>query len=181
VLGRAQGRQNLLTQGPLNGLSIDLKRYRPAHTDSVRGSRREVSSTFAPDFCAEKAEIFQAPRVSNILMSAPPPLYGNYSLTIWAPTKEHCANYECCVIKQSRILPMKTMLISATLAVFLFGTAFAREVVISRVVTPHGASIVERHTAQLNSASGVLCGTKYITTTSSDGKRTTRKSVDCEE
>ena len=93
---------------------------------------------------------------------------------------------------------MKTMLISATSAVFLFGTAFAREVVISRVVTPafarevvisrvvtpHGASIVERHTAQLNSADragGVLCGTKYITTTSSDGKRTTRKSVDCEE
>ena len=89
---------------------------------------------------------------------------------------------------------MKTMLIFATSAVFLFGTAFAREVisrvvtpafarevVISRVVTPHGASIVERHTAQLNSASGVLCGTTYITTTSSDGKRTTRKSVDCEE
>ena len=76
---------------------------------------------------------------------------------------------------------MKTMLISATSAIFLFGTAFAREVVINRVVTPHGASIVERHTAQLNSASGVLCGTKYITTTSSDGNRTTRKSVDCEE
>ncbi len=76
---------------------------------------------------------------------------------------------------------MKTMLISATSAVFLFGTGFTSEVVISRVVTPHGASIVERHTAQLNSASGVLCGTKYITTTSSDGKRTTRKSVDCEE
>jgi len=31
---------------------------------------------------------------------------------------------------------MKTMLISATSAIFLFGTAFAREVVISRVVTP---------------------------------------------
>ena len=88
---------------------------------------------------------------------------------------------------------MKTMLIFATSAVFLFGTAFAREVIISRVVTPafarvmsrvvapDGASIVERHTAQLNSASGVLCGTKYITTTSRDGKRTTRKSVDCEE
>ena len=126
---------------------------------------------------------------------ATPLLYRNYSLTIWAPSKEHCANYERCVTKQSRILPMKTLLISATSAVFLLGTAFAREVVISRVVTPafarevfisrvvtpHGASIVERHTAQLNSASGVLCGTKYITTTSSDGKRTTRKSVDCEE
>ena len=90
---------------------------------------------------------------------------------------------------------MKTMLICATSAIFLFGTAFAREVVISRVVTPafarevvisrvdtpHGASIVERRTAQLNSASGVLCGTRYITTTSNDGKKTTRKSVDCEE
>jgi hypothetical protein len=56
---------------------------------------------------------------------------------------------------------MKTMLISATSASFLFGTAFAREVVVSPVVAPHGASIVERHTAQLNSAaraSGVLCG-----------------------
>ena len=90
---------------------------------------------------------------------------------------------------------MKTMLISATSAIFLFGTAFAREVVISRVVTPafarevvisrvvtpHGASIVERHTAQLDSASGVLCGTRFIMTTSSDGNRITRKSVDCEE
>ena len=79
---------------------------------------------------------------------------------------------------------MKTMLISAASAVFLFGTAFAREVVISRVVTPafarevaisrvvtpHGANIVERHTAQLNNASGVLYETKYITTTSSDGR-----------
>jgi hypothetical protein len=29
---------------------------------------------------------------------APPP-YRNYSLTIWAPSKEHCANYERCVTK----------------------------------------------------------------------------------
>jgi hypothetical protein len=58
----------------LNGLSIDLKRYRPAHTDSVRGSRREVSSTFAPDFCAEKAEIFQAPRCFKYLDVCATPL-----------------------------------------------------------------------------------------------------------
>jgi len=31
---------------------------------------------------------------------------------------------------------MKTILISAASAIFLFGTAFAREVVISRVITP---------------------------------------------
>jgi hypothetical protein len=29
---------------------------------------------------------------------APPP-YRNYSLTIWALSKEHCANYERCVTK----------------------------------------------------------------------------------
>ena len=30
---------------------------------------------------------------------ATPSLYRNYSLTIWAPSKEHCANYERCVTK----------------------------------------------------------------------------------
>ena len=79
---------------------------------------------------------------------------------------------------------MKTMLISAVSAMFIFGTAFAREVVVSPVVTLHGVIIVERRVAQLNSAghaSGVRCETKYITTTSSAGNRATRKSVDCEE
>jgi hypothetical protein len=79
---------------------------------------------------------------------------------------------------------MKTMLISAVSAILFFGTALAHEVVVGPVVPLHGAIIVERRLAQLNSpahASGVLCGTKYITTTSSDGNRTTRKSVDCEE
>jgi hypothetical protein len=79
---------------------------------------------------------------------------------------------------------MKTMLISAASALFIFGTASAHEVVVGPVVALHGAIIVERRVAQLTSpahASGVLCGTKYVTTTSSDGNRTTRKSVDCEE
>ena len=79
---------------------------------------------------------------------------------------------------------MKTTLISATAALFICRTAFAHEVVAGPVVPLHGAIIVERRVAQLSSsarASGVLCGTKYVTTTTSDGNRTTRKSVDCEE
>jgi hypothetical protein len=78
---------------------------------------------------------------------------------------------------------MKTIIISATLAIFIFGTAFAREVIVSPVYTIHG-TIVERRTAQLSTADreiSVLCRTRYITTTSGDGNRTTRKSVDCEE
>ena len=79
---------------------------------------------------------------------------------------------------------MKTILISATAALFICGTAFAHEVVAGPIVTLRGAFIVERRVAQLSSpahASGVLCGTKYVTTISRDGTRTTRKSVDCEE
>ena len=79
---------------------------------------------------------------------------------------------------------MKTILISAASALFIFGTAFAHEVVVGPHVPLHGAIIVERRVGQLSSpshASGVLCGTKYVTTTSSDGHSTTRKSVDCEE
>jgi hypothetical protein len=78
---------------------------------------------------------------------------------------------------------MKTILISATSAIFIFGTAFAREVVVSPVGTIH-RTIAERRAAQLSSADreiSVLCRIKYITTTSGDGNRTTRKSVDCEE
>jgi hypothetical protein len=77
---------------------------------------------------------------------------------------------------------MKTMLISATSALFIFGTAFAHEVVVGPVVPLHGAIIVERRVAQLSSpahASGVLCGTKYIATTSSDGRREQNHSQIC--
>ena len=79
---------------------------------------------------------------------------------------------------------MKIMVVSAASAIFIFGTAAAREASVGPIYPLHGAIIVERRVAQLNSAdhsSGVLCGTKYIMTTSSDGNRTTRKSVDCEE
>jgi hypothetical protein len=74
---------------------------------------------------------------------------------------------------------MKTIIISAISAILIFGTAFAREVVVSPVGTIHGI-IVERRVTQLSSA-GILCRTRYITTASGDGHRTTRKSVDCEE
>jgi hypothetical protein len=86
-------------------------------------------------------------------------------------------------VKQSRIAAMKTMLISATSAIFILGTAFAHEITVSPVVPLH-VPIVERRAAQLNSGdgeNGVLCRTKYITTKSGDEDRTTRKSVDCEE
>ena len=80
---------------------------------------------------------------------------------------------------------MKTMLISAASAIFIFGTAVARESVVSPVVIPHAASvIVERRVAQsfsVDHAIGVPCTTKYITTITGDGSRSTRKSVDCEE
>ncbi len=77
---------------------------------------------------------------------------------------------------------MKMNLISAALAIFISGTAFAREVTESSVVTIHPS--VERHAAQLNGVdreSNVLCRMRYITTTNDDGNKTTRKSVDCEE
>jgi hypothetical protein len=78
---------------------------------------------------------------------------------------------------------MKAILIYATSAILIFGTASAREVNMSPIVTLYRA-IVERRVAQLNSAdreSGVLCRTRYITMTSGYGNRNTRKSVDCEE
>lgn len=79
---------------------------------------------------------------------------------------------------------MKTMLISAASTIFIFGSAFAREVAISPVDGPHAAETVERRIVQFGGVGhvdGVPCTTKYITTIESDGKRSTRKSVDCEE
>jgi hypothetical protein len=78
---------------------------------------------------------------------------------------------------------MKPILIYVTSAILIFGTASAREVNMSPIVTLYRA-IVERRVAQLNSADregGVLCTTRYITATRGDGSSTTRKSVDCEE
>jgi hypothetical protein len=80
---------------------------------------------------------------------------------------------------------MKIMLIFAASAIFISGTALAREVIVSRIVTFHRAStIAAPRTAQLSSAardSLVPCTTRYITTTRGDGSSTTRKSVSCEE
>lgn len=80
---------------------------------------------------------------------------------------------------------MKIILISAASAIFIFGTALPREVIVSSTGTFHAASTIAEHrAAQLESAARegvVLCTSRYVTTTRGDGSRTTRKSVNCEE
>ena len=80
---------------------------------------------------------------------------------------------------------MKIILISAAAAIFISGTALAREVIVSPIASFHGASTIAKHrAAQLESAAreGVVpCTTRYITMTRGDGSSTTRKSVNCEE
>ena len=107
------------------------------------------------------------------------------SLTISARRRKRLAEHECLRGKQPRIAPMKIMLISAVSAIFISRTALACQVIVSPIVTFHGAStIAEPRAAQLESAARdgvVLCTTRYVTTTRSDGSSSTRKSVDCEE
>jgi hypothetical protein len=79
---------------------------------------------------------------------------------------------------------MKTMLISAASLIFISGMALAREVIVSPLVTSHGAGVLTEHrAAQMEGAheGGALCTTKYITITRGDGSSATRKSVNCEE
>jgi hypothetical protein len=80
---------------------------------------------------------------------------------------------------------MKIMLISAASAIFICETALAREVIVSPIATFHAArSVTEHRAAQLEGVADegvVLCTTRYITTTRSDGSSSTRKSVNCEE
>jgi hypothetical protein len=79
---------------------------------------------------------------------------------------------------------MKTMLISVASLIFISGTALAREVIVSPLVTSHHAgALTEHRTAQVEGAreGGVLCTTKYITITRGEGSSTTRKSVNCQE
>ena len=79
--------------------------------------------------------------------------------------------------------PMKTMLISAASAIFMFGTAFAREAVVSPIVPSHGARIAAEHrVAQFNSTGegGIPCTTEYIPTRDDRGWYL-RKAVDCAE
>jgi hypothetical protein len=79
---------------------------------------------------------------------------------------------------------MKRMLISAACAIFIFGTACAREATKSPTFILHAATIASaRRVAQLNIAvgeGGVLCTTEYIPTRDERGWYV-RKYVDCEE
>ena len=77
---------------------------------------------------------------------------------------------------------MKRLLISTACAIFICGTACAREVTLSPTFIPHGSTIsAARHIAQSNSAvgaTGELCTTEYISTRDDRGWYV-RKSVDC--
>jgi hypothetical protein len=77
---------------------------------------------------------------------------------------------------------MKKLIISTVCAVFICGTACAREVTLSSTFTPHGSTAAAaRHVAQSNSAvgaTGELCTTEYISTHDDRGWYV-RKSVDC--
>jgi hypothetical protein len=79
---------------------------------------------------------------------------------------------------------MKRMLISAACAIFIFGTAFAREVTASPTFILHGTSVIAaRRAAQLHSdplRGGVQCAMEYIPTRDDKGWYV-RKDVDCEE
>jgi hypothetical protein len=73
---------------------------------------------------------------------------------------------------------MKRMVISAGLATVMFGMAYARQVIVTPVVSHHEAGV-----AQLSLAPDrhVLCTTNYVENISNDGRRSIHKSVDCDE
>jgi hypothetical protein len=77
---------------------------------------------------------------------------------------------------------MKKLLISTAWAIFICGTACAREVTRSSSFAPHGSTTAAaRHVAQSNSAvgaTGELCTTEYVSTRDERGSYV-RKSVDC--
>ena len=79
---------------------------------------------------------------------------------------------------------MKRLLISAACAIFICGTACAREVTLSPTATLHGSTIsATRHVAQSTSvvgATGELCTAEYISTRDDRGWYV-RRSVDCED
>jgi len=79
---------------------------------------------------------------------------------------------------------MKRLIISTAWAIFICGTACAREVTLSQTPTFHGSTIfATRHVAQSTSvvgATGELCTTEYISTRDDRGWYV-RKSVDCED
>ena len=78
---------------------------------------------------------------------------------------------------------MKTVLISAASATFMFGTAFALEAAVDTIGPSHVARITAEHRiAQFNSTGegGILCTTEYVPTRDDRGWYL-RKAVDCEE
>jgi hypothetical protein len=79
---------------------------------------------------------------------------------------------------------MKKLLISTACAIFICGTACAREAPLSPTFILHGATILaERRVAQSNSAvgtTGEICKTEYIPTRDDRGWYV-RRSVDCED
>jgi hypothetical protein len=77
---------------------------------------------------------------------------------------------------------MKRMLISAACAIFIFGTACAREVTRSPTFIIHGATIISARRVAHSAVGegGVACTTEYIPTRDDRGWYV-RKSVDCEE
>ena len=79
---------------------------------------------------------------------------------------------------------MKTLLISTACAIFICGTACAREVTLSPTPTLHGSTLsAARHVAQSNVAvgpTGELCTAEYVPTRD-DGGWYVRRSVDCED
>jgi hypothetical protein len=83
----------------------------------------------------------------------------------------------------SGIAPMKTMHISAAAAaLFMSGTAFAREAAVSPIARSHGARIAEQRVAQFTTLGegGILCTTEIIPTRDDRGWYL-REAVDCEE
>ena len=79
---------------------------------------------------------------------------------------------------------MKRLIISTACAIFICGTACAREITLSPTFTLHGSTIfAARHVAQSNSVvgtTGELCKTEYISTRDNRGWYV-RRSVDCED
>jgi hypothetical protein len=78
---------------------------------------------------------------------------------------------------------MKPMLITSAAALFMFGTAFAREAVVSPIVPSQGARTAAEHrVAQFTTLGegGILCTTETIPTRDDKGWYL-RKAVDCEE
>ena len=79
---------------------------------------------------------------------------------------------------------MKRLLISAACAIFICGTASAREVTLSPTPTLHGSTIsAARHVAQSTSVVGAIgepCTAEYVSTRDDRGWYL-RRSVDCED